>query len=150
VLYRRSMQFELNQTWVEAVCAFCDPVFASADVEFVRQMQFRRSGSTVFEGARELSGLAQEVALLWEAEPQKFATQYPDCGLVESYGESWPPPCIDFWAYIDGSTGRARLRVEGWGVDEIQVSLVGEGAHDGLGIARQFALILRVPVPPSP
>lgn len=126
---------DFDDDWVLAVRAICDPVFDSADVNFLVQV------------IRQPGGIS---AILWEAEPERFASRYPDSHVVEAYGSGWPPPCIDFWAYVDTVQRRARLCPEGWGPDDITVDLVGDGVRDGVAIARQFASVLRVPGPPDP
>ena len=78
-------------------------VFDAADVGFVRQIQVRRSGESAFASLSEMTGIAEEVALLWEADPELFAERYPDSGIVESYGEQWPTSN----ASITGSTSTA-------------------------------------------
>jgi hypothetical protein len=79
-----SVAIRVDQAWIEAVCARCDPVFAAADVGFIRQIQKSSEGA----------------ALLWEADPQLFAARYPDRGIIESYGrDQWATvPCIDYWS----------------------------------------------------
>lgn len=72
------MAAAFDQRWADAVCSVCDPVFASADVGFVRQIQ-----------SDPADGLVQ--ALLWEADPLRFAERYPDSRIVDSYGDEWPP-----------------------------------------------------------
>lgn len=114
------------------VRAACDPVFESADVGFLAQVMMRED--TVD-------------ALLWEADPVRFAGRYPDSEVSEAYGSGWPPPCLDFWAYIRPAKPCAVLHPEGWGYREIEVLLTGDGADDGRAIAREFARILRVQGP---
>jgi hypothetical protein len=124
----------LDRGWVDAMIAVCDPVYAAADVGFVRQIS--RDGDTV-------------KAILWEAKPVEFARRYPDSGIVGSYGDQWPPPCIDYWVYLDAEAMEAQFSVEGWsGPDEV-VPLSGDGEADGLAIASAMARILRVPPPAS-
>jgi hypothetical protein len=122
----------VDQAWIEAVCARCDPVFAAADVGFIRQIQKSSEGA----------------ALLWEADPQLFAARYPDSGIIESYGrDQWATvPCIDYWVYLDDGSSHARLSVDGWPNPE-PVLLTGDGAIDGLAIGTAMAQILRVPPP---
>jgi hypothetical protein len=122
--------------WAVAVCAVCDPVFAAAAVGFVRQQLPDYGGDVV-------------PALLWEAEPARFAERYPDSGIVRSYGDQWPAPCIDYWVYVDAADGQARLSVEGWSLGQLSMGLTGDGPRDGLALAEAFARILRVP-PPLP
>lgn len=128
------MAGDFGADWVSIVRAVCDPVFESADVGFLAQVMMR-------EGTAD--------ALLWEAEPARFAERYPDSEVVESYGSGWPPPCLDFWAYIRPAEPCAVLQPTGWGIGEIEVLLCGDGASDGIAIAREFARILRVPGPAS-
>src|SRR3712207_8830332 len=41
---------------------------------------------------------AMNPALLWEAEPARFAARYPDIRIEDSYGDQWPDvSCIDYW-----------------------------------------------------
>ena len=91
----------LDAEWVRLVCAHCDPVLEAADVGFERQISHEADGAVS--------------AILWEADPQRFAAAYPDSGIVESYGEgAWPHvSCIDFWLYVDHERQRAVLSVEG-------------------------------------
>ena len=88
----------VDLTWHEAVRDACEPVFASVDVGFV----WHRA---TFD--------APQPTLLWEADPERFAARYPDSGIERSYGDQWPPPCIDHWVYVDPETMVARLSVEG-------------------------------------
>ena len=129
----RAIDSTFGDEWVRAVRSVCDPVFASADVNFIAQV------------IRSPHGIG---AILWEAEPGRYASRYPESGVVESYGSGWPPPCIDFWAYIDAIAQRALLRPEG--LDEISVDLVRDGLRDGLAIAREFARVLGVAAPRDP
>jgi hypothetical protein len=132
--YRRRVSGPFDKQWTIAVCAACDPVFTAADVGFVRQVQTHPTDDTVG-------------ALLWEADPARFAARYPDSGIVRSYGDQWPAPCIDYWVYVDAAAGQARLSVEGWSLGELSMNLAGDGARDGLALAEAFATILRVPKP---
>lgn len=118
--------------WAAAVRSVCDPVFASADVGFVAQVMMR-------------DGVVD--ALLWEADPVRFARRYPHSGVVESYGPGWPPPCLDFWAYVRPAKPCAVLHPEGWNQDEIEVDLCGDGLADGLAVGRAFARVLEVREP---
>jgi hypothetical protein len=133
VTYGFGVDGDLNAEWVEAVRQLCDPVFAAADVGFIAQVLATDTGP----------------ALLWEADAERFAARYPDSEIVESYGSSWPPPCIDYWTYIDAGQGRAQIAPEGWGLWQIDIDLSGDGASDGIAIAREFSRILRVAGPPG-
>ena len=79
---------DFDAAWADEVVRLCDPVFEAADVGFVRQVMHAGDDRTRVD------------ALLWEAEPQRFAERYPESGIIETYGqEQWPGvPCIDFWA----------------------------------------------------
>ena len=129
------MRTALDRGWAEAVCSVCDPVFESADVGFVRQLH-----------SEPVSGGI--TSLLWEADPRRFAERYPNSKIVDSYGQDqWPPPCIDYWVYVDEETQQARISVEGWNVGDQVVDLSGDGVRDGLIIADFVAGILRVTSP---
>jgi hypothetical protein len=128
----------VDDAWVEQVCTTCDQVFDAVDVGFVGQVL--RSGP----------GDAPAIALLWEADPQRFAERYPDSGIVESYGgpEAYVGVhCIDYWVYLDGPDDHCRLSVEGWSWPELLVPITGQADLDAAAIADAFARILRVPPP---
>lgn len=123
--------------WAAEVCSRCDPVFASADVGFVRQGQF--DGEPYIRVG----------SILWEADPAMFALKYPDSGVVESYGEDqWAGVgCIDYWLYVDADDGACRLSVEGWNLPQIILKSHGHSSMDGMAIAAVFARILGVQWP---
>jgi hypothetical protein len=127
---------ELNRSWVEEVCAKCDPIFEAAGVGFSRQILQSDPGGRIVS------------ALLWEADPGKFAARYPDSGIVESYGEDqWRGVhCIDFWVHLDHADRTARICVEGWNLPEVFLRLRGDG-FDAMHLADLFARILGVPSP---
>lgn len=126
-----------DKCWVAAVVEACDPIFEAADVGFVRQLQYADEQQS------------QVDALLWEADPRRFAQRYPDSGIVETYGEQqWPGVhCIDYWVYVDHANHRCRLSAEGWSLPELWLDLRGHGEADGAAIADTFARILAVPSP---
>lgn len=128
----------LDAEWVRLVCAHCDPVLEAADVGFERQISHEADGAVS--------------AILWEADPQRFAAAYPDSGIVESYGEgAWPHvSCIDFWLYVDHERQRAVLSVEGWDLPEIGIDLAGSPGLHAASIAQVLARILGVGRPPLP
>ena len=128
------MAVVMDSAWLASVCAVCDPICESANVGFVRQI------STDAEGGVR--------ALLWEAEPVLFADRYPDSGIVDSYGpEQWPPPCIDYWIYLDPESCAARFSVEGLEPDDVRVQLTGVGDQDGRLLGQVLSRILRVAGP---
>jgi hypothetical protein len=130
----------LDRAWAEAVRRWCDPVFAAADCGF----EWNGSGYQ-----RDPDGHVH--SLLWEAGPELFAERYPDSGVIESYGEeNWPPPCIDYWIYVEPTTGTAELSVEGWSDWRDPIPLSGDGDVDGRTLATRFAAILRVSPPADP
>ena len=126
-----------DHQWVEEVSACCDPIFDAAQVGFVRQVQY----------ADEEGHLV--AALLWEADPIKFAARYPDSGIVETYGEDeWPGVhCIDYWVHVDHEHRRCRISVEGWNLPDLTIELHGHSNFDGSALADTFARILGVTSP---
>lgn len=66
-----------------------------------------------------------------EADLILFAEPEPDSGIVESYGDQWPVPCIDYWVYIDVKARSATLSTEGWIVEpRAGIVLSGDGGED--------------------
>ena len=127
----------LDSQWAEEFCRLCDPVFEAAAVGFTRQvLHSDDEGATVS-------------ALLWEANPTRFAEKYPDSGVIESYGaEQWSEvTCIDYWVYLDHDKNQCRLSVEGWNLPELILNLSGYSSMDGFHIADVFARILGVRSP---
>ncbi|WP_028642221.1 hypothetical protein [Nocardioides sp. URHA0020] len=124
--------------WAATVCAYCDPVFEAANVGFVRHALPAQPDDPV-------------AAILWEADPSKFAESYPDSGIVESYGEQYwdDVSCIDYWVYVEAEENLCRLSVEGWNLHEVLVRAGGQSDFDGMAIASVFARILgiRWPLP---
>ena len=124
--------------WAAEVCAYCDPVFEAANVGFVRQGQSDTDADSSVGGA-----------ILWEADPPRFAEAYPDSGIVESYGaEQWDGVgCIDYWVYVDADDSLCRLSVEGWNLPEVLIRARGHGGFDGMAIAAVFARVLGIQWP---
>lgn len=118
----------VDLAWLDAVRTACDPVFAAADAGFEWNEHFD----------------ADRPTLLWEADPTRFAARYSDSRLERSYGDQWPPPCIDYWVYVDPVRMTARLSVEGWNLPDTTLDLTGDGAVDGQLVAAAFAAVLRV------
>ncbi|MEA4943958.1 MAG: hypothetical protein VB080_05900 [Propionicimonas sp.] len=40
-------------------------------------------------------------AVLFETDAESFARRYPWTDIDASYGQEWPPPCLDLWIKID-------------------------------------------------
>lgn len=81
--------------------------------------------------------------MLWEADPIRFAERFPDSGVVESYGDQWPAPCIDYWVYIDVEARMATLSTEGWDFDRQKIALSGSGAQDADRLHEHLSRILQ-------
>ena len=130
-----------DDAWADAVRRWCDPVFEAADCGF------EWNGSAHYKADD-----GQSTSLLWEAVPQRFAERYPDSGIVEQWGgeEHWPPPCLDYWIYVDPAAGTAELSVEGWDHWPSPMTLSGKGDADGRMLATRFAEILKVSPPAGP
>jgi hypothetical protein len=88
-------------------------------------------------------------AILWEADPSRFAKTHPGSGIVEPYGEQqWDDVgCIDSWVYVEADDNLCRLSVEGWNMHEVLVRARGHNDVDGMAIASVFARILGIPSP---
>ena len=124
------MRVTVDVTWRDAVRLRCEPVFLAADVDF-------RWNDTVWSAG-------PQPALLWEADPVRFASRYPESRVQEAYGDQWPPPCIDYWIYVDPAEMTARLSGEGWHGMQDVFDLTGEGAVDGTMLAARLSQILEV------
>jgi len=81
--------------------------------------------------------------------PRRFAERYPDSRIVDSYGDEWPPPCIDYWVYLERDARQVRISAEGWGYVDDVLDMSGEGVLDGIGIGNAMAHILGVAPPRS-
>jgi hypothetical protein len=120
----------VDVTWRDAVRHVCEPVFLAADADF-------RWNDGVWSAG-------EQPAMLWEAEPARFAARYPQIGIEASYGEQWPPPCIDYWIHVDPTLMTARLSVEGWNGPDDVFDLTGDGPTDGETLAARLSQILDV------
>jgi hypothetical protein len=120
----------VDVVWLDALRAACDPVFAAADAGF--------------EWNEHVHFDADRPTLLWEADPARFAARYPDSRIERSYGDQWPPPCIDYWLHVDPVRMTARLSVEGWDLSDTTLDIAGDGSMDGQAVAAAFAAVLRV------
>ncbi|HLS46170.1 MAG TPA: hypothetical protein VK045_12105 [Ornithinicoccus sp.] len=116
--------------WSAIVCRRLDTLFYATDAGFSRSSP-----------AQPVTGVVDD--MLWEADPLRFAERYPDSGIVESYGEQWPAPCIDYWVYIDVGTRSATLSTEGWSHDNQEIALSGKGAEDADRLHEHPARILQ-------
>ncbi|WP_323099172.1 hypothetical protein [Intrasporangium sp. YIM S08009] len=121
-----------DDDWSATVCAALDSLFLGASAGFSRSSPGQPRDGVVSD-------------MLWEADPLRFAERYPDSGVVESYGAGWPPPCIDYWVYVDVPTRLAMLSTEGWTGDHRPVELSGRGAVDARRLAAALGEILSVP-----
>jgi hypothetical protein len=120
----------LDEDWYGRVRAWCDPVFDAAEWGFVAS--------------------AHNEALLWEADPAKFAARYPESRVIEAYGGDLADVhCIDFWIYMD-RPGYARLSPDGWDLPELHVPLLGWAEADGRSLAAVIGRILGVAVAEPP
>ena len=123
----------LDAQWAEEPALLCDPVFEPAGVGFRRQIQHADEQGEIV------------IALLWEADPARFAKKYPDSGVIESYGDRGPAVgCIDSWAYLDRDKGQWRVNVEGWNLPELILDVSGHSGLDGVALGAVFARILGV------
>lgn len=124
------MTREFEPEWSAIVCRRLDPLFSSTDAGFSRSAP-----------AEPTTGVVDD--MLWEADPIRFAERYPDSGIIESYGDQWPAPCIDYWVYVDVESRVATLSTEGWAFDNQQIPLSGTGAEDAERLHERLARILQ-------
>ena len=82
--------------------------------------------------------------MLWEADPVRFAARYPDSGIEESYGDQWPPPCIDYWIYLDPDARVAKVCTEGWSWPDQEFALSGVGVEDADRLGDYLAQVLQI------
>lgn len=121
----------LDRAWAEAVASQLEPVFIAAEVGFTRNQ-------------------VNESAMLWEADPGRFAERYPESEIIETYGEmQWPSVhCIDFWFYLDrGPEDEILVSFEGWDAPYELISVTGDADIDGRVLATRLAKHLRVGPP---
>jgi hypothetical protein len=121
-----------DDDWSTTVCTVLDDLFLRAGAGFSRAAPAQPHDGVVGD-------------LLWEADPTRFLERYPDSDVVESHGGLWPPPCIDYWVYVDAPSRRAQLSTEGWGGEPATVELSGRGAVDAGRLAAVLGQILSVP-----
>lgn len=114
------------------MCALLDALFGRAAAGFSRSTP-----------AQPRDGVVED--MLWEADPLSFAERYPDSGIHAAYGEQWPPPCIDYWVYVDAELRQALISTEGWSAKPQPVHLTGNGPSDARRIGVILAVILSVP-----
>lgn len=112
------------------VCRRLDALFDSTQAGFSRSAP-----------GEPMTGVVGD--MLWEADPDLFAEHYPDSGIIESYGDQWPAPCIDYWVYVDVETRLATLSTEGWSVDRQEIALSGDGVEDANRLHGHLARILQ-------
>ncbi|WP_149814477.1 hypothetical protein [Serinicoccus marinus] len=121
---------EFEPEWSPIVCHRLDSLFTSTNAGF------SRSSPT-----QPVIGVVGD--MLWEADPIQFAELYPDSGIVESYGDQWPAPCIDYWVYIDVEARLATLSTEGWSHSNQEIALTGKGSEDADRLHEHLARILQ-------
>lgn len=116
--------------WSAIVCRRLDTLFDSTCAGFSRSSP-----------AQPVTGVVGD--MLWEADPIRFAERYPDSEIVDSYGDQWPPPCIDYWVYIDVDARLATLSTEGWSHDDQEIALSGKALEDADRMHEHLAPILQ-------
>lgn len=121
-----SMSAGFEVKWLAIVCGRLDCLFEATGAGFSRSMP----GEPVDEQVGDM---------LWEADPMRFAERYPESWIVESYGDQWPAPCIDYWIYIDVDSRRATFSIEGFDVDPESVALTGDGSQDAERLRKVLA-----------
>lgn len=123
------MTMGFESEWSTIVCRRLDALFDSTNAGFTRSSP-----------EQPMPGVVDD--MFWEANPIRFAERYPGSGIVESYGDQWPAPCIDYWIYVDVHAGVATLSTEGWSVDRQEVRLSGIGDEDADRLHQRLARIL--------
>ena len=98
-------------------------------------------------------------AVLYEARPLDFMRRYPHSDLQASYGDDWPPPCVDLWLKFHHQPGRVEIDLEGLDVEDELSSAGQQGLaaratrltddpdQDGRMIAAALAVALQVAGP---
>ncbi|MCE1177718.1 MAG: hypothetical protein LWW86_01600 [Micrococcales bacterium] len=125
------MDGRFDDNWMATVCERLDAVFAAADAGFSRS-------------APQDPAPARLEPMLWETDAGSFLARYPDSGIRASYGEQWPPPCIDYWVEVTEASTHAVLSVEGWSAQIDPIPLTGAGEEDAVHIADALATVLGV------
>ena len=120
-----------DDDWSATVCSVLDRLFQNASAGFSRTAP-----------KQPQNGFVED--MLWEADPLRFAERYPNSAVIDSYGGQWPPPCIDYWIYIDGPARRALISTEGWSAEQQAVDLTGHGDDDAQRIGEVLGGILSV------
>ncbi|MFN8137558.1 MAG: hypothetical protein U0R79_08315 [Propionicimonas sp.] len=72
-------------------------------------------------------------AVLFEADPESFARAYPGLGIEESYGDGWPPACLDLWLKFDRHGDPVEAEFEVFDLLAWAAS-VDPGLHDRLNV----------------
>lgn len=119
--------------WTAIVCSRLDCLFEATGAGFSRSMPGEPVNGQVGD-------------MLWEADPIRFVERYPESWIIESYGDQWSAPCVDYWIYIDVESRRATFSVEGFTVDPEDVVLTGNGAQDAERLRKILANALRIDV----
>ncbi|MDF8265597.1 hypothetical protein [Luteipulveratus flavus] len=121
-----------DQAWIRAVKSRCDETLQRADVGFTAQDIHDEHGAVT--------------AIMWQANPQRYAERYPDSAIVDSYGSQWPEVRdINCTLKLDESPHAVGLAIEGWGLPEVFVRVDQRGDRDGVQIANLLSRIFAVP-----
>jgi hypothetical protein len=56
----------------------------------------------------------EETAILFEAEPRSFVRSFGAVDVEESYGDQWPPACLDLWVKVDPRGDVVEVSFEIW------------------------------------
>jgi hypothetical protein len=105
------------------IYAHVNPVMVAADVDF------RGHGPN-------------QVAMLWEADPNLFVTKYPSSGVRQMWGENWPPSSVDWWLHVVPEENAYRLDVAGWNLPDVWVRSSGVMGLDAVQLAALMARLL--------
>jgi hypothetical protein len=96
-----------------------------------------------------------ETAILFETEPRSFVRSFGAVDVEESYGDQWPPACLDLWVKVDPRGDVVEVSFEIWdlladaaGSDPVLAARLGSLA-DPVDQAAAVGEALRVILEPS-